>query len=122
MTTYTLQRPVEAKRGTSGREMLPPITEVTLRAPKARDFVELEKAGAFRPGHELQLSVGLAKALIVDPGGVFSVDDLWMGDINGIVETGRAAGFFPSEESPEEESRMDKIEARLTAIEERLSL
>lgn len=122
MTTYTLQRPIEAKAGKgSGREMLPAITELDLRAPKARAFVDIEKTGAFKPGNDFAAMVGLAKAIVVEPGGVFSVDDLWVGDVKGIVDAGRDAGFFPSEETPEEASRMDKIEARLAALEDSLT-
>lgn len=119
MTRYTLKRPIEAKKGKDGREMLPAIEEVELRHPSARAFVELEKSGAMRPGHELEMTVGLARAIVVPPGGVFSLDELWIGDIKGIVKAGEDAGFFPSEEEAEP-SRLESIEKRLTAIEERL--
>ena len=119
MTRYTLQRPVKAGKDKSGREMVGPVEEVELRHPSGRVFVELEKQGAFKPGHELELTLGLARAIVVDPGGLFKVDDLWIGDIKGIVKAAEVAGFFPSEEESEP-SRMDTLEERLRALESRL--
>jgi len=124
MTTYTLKAPVPAAVGKdSGRTMLPEITEVSLRRPSARSLVALEEAGAMRPGRETQLTVGLAKA-VVFPQPNLVVEDLWFGDIQGITEAAKDAGFFPSEDGagPDLAERLAAIEKRLQAIEKSLGL
>lgn len=120
---YTLEQPLPAKKSTKdGRVITPEITEVELRYPRAKSLVEMSKAGAF--ADELQTAVGLAKAIVVDPGlAGFSVEDFWIGDIKNIVEAGEKEGFFPSETRDQKtalelmQERIEELESRIQALE-----
>lgn len=119
MLRYTLIQPVPPPKAIKdGREMGPGVTEVELRYPRAKAFVEMSKAGDF--DDEVRTIVGLAKAIVVHPGTAgFSVDELWIGDIKGIVEAGESAGFFPSE-TPAQKTAIELLQKEVTELKSRV--
>lgn len=119
MLRYTLIQPVPPPKAIKdGREMGPGVTEIELRYPRAKAFVEMAKAGDF--DDEVRAAVGLAKAIVVHPGTAgFSVDELWIGDIKGIVEAGEAAGFFPSE-TPAQKTAIELLQKEVKELKSRV--